>query len=157
MKKILSILFAFTLNFSIAQGNNLQFNRAFVYNSENNPGTPSPTYIPARVAEFSSITVPAGKVWKIQSVTMYERIQNQTHSGQVGHASDVFKSIIPKSLINSSLQLNDIPIFIGGHYSNSAIDYPIWIPSGTYRPHSWEQNGSFLEFSIYIIEFNIVQ
>lgn len=157
MKKYLFILFVLSLNFSIAQGNNLQFNRAFVYNSENNPGTPSPTYIPSRVAEFSSITVPAGKVWKIQSVTMYERLQNVTHSGQVGHASDVFKSISPQGLNTGSLQLNDIPIFIGGYYSNSAIDYPIWIPSGTYRPHSWESNGSFLEFSIYIIEFNIVQ
>ena len=143
------------LNFTVGQGNNLQFNRAFVYNSENSPGTPNATYTPPRVAEFNSIIIPAGKVWKIQSVSMYDRGTN-THSNNPGHAANIFNTVDLIFNDRISLQLNDIPIYLGQN-GNINFNYPIWLPSGTYKPHSFKNNGSFPEFSIYIIEFNIVQ
>lgn len=156
MKNYLFILFVLTLNFSIAQGNNLQFNRAFVYNSEISPGTPNPTYSPSRVAEFNSITIPAGKVWKIQSVSMYNR-GTQNHSNNPGHAANIFNTAVLVQNDNISLQLNDIPIYFSDNGEAKNINYPIWLPSGIYKPHSWDLFGYFPEFSIYIIEFNIVQ
>jgi|GEM_PF-1140001 len=160
-KKVISIL---TLSLSLhilAQDTpgNLQFNRVVVYNSESNPGTPSPAYSPSRVAEFDPITIPNGKVWKIESVAMYNRL-NQRHSNIVGHAADDFGAIEPNfNNEEKSLQLDDIPIYIsfystGGDFVHK-VKYPIWLPSGTYRPHSWEPNvGS--EFTIYALEFNII-
>lgn len=163
-KKVISIL---TLSLSLhilAQDTpgNLQFNRVVVYNSEFATSTPSPTSSNRNYSEYNTITIPDGKIWKIESVVMYERrnTSNNPVSSAADFAPDVFGTIIPQGgTIEYSLQLNDIPLYIYhyvGNYSESLIKYPIWIPSGIYTPHSWSDTSNLNEFTIYALEFNII-
>lgn len=163
-KKVISVL---TLSLSLhilAQDTpgNLQFNRVVVYNSEFNQGTPNPTSNQRYWGEFNSITIPDGKVWKIESAVMYERRDTSSSpvSGRNDFAPNIYGSITPLGgNSEQSLQLNDTPVFLYqyiGNYSESMVKYPIWLPSGEYIPHSYQSNSESTEFTIYALEFNII-
>jgi outer membrane lipoprotein-sorting protein len=166
-KNVISVLILRLSLHIIAQDTpgNLQFNRVVIYNSEFNQGTPNSTSSFRNYAEFNSITIPQGKVWKIESVVMYERRDTSSNpvSGRNDFAPNIYGPISPwGASAEHTLQLNDIPVFIYqyiGNYSESMVKYPIWLPSGEYIPHSWEaytNNQVLSEFTIYALEFNII-
>jgi hypothetical protein len=125
MKKIpTTILFAaiFLLllsKSSFAQGN-LQFNQVILFD--------------IAASGTQAITVPAGKVWKIESVSM----------GSTSSNADIF-------LRNASAIA--IAHFSGPATANTAI-YPYWLP--TSFTGSFVNNHPSFRCSISIIEFNVV-
>ena len=141
---------------------NLQFNRVVVYNSEINQGTPNPTSSDRGYGEFNSITIPDGKIWKIESVVMYERrdTSNSPVSGLNDFAPNIYGSITPLGgSTTQTLQLNDTPVFVYQYTINSTesmVKYPIWLPPGEYTPHCWNSNSGTPELTIHALEFNIV-
>jgi hypothetical protein len=136
MKKIFTILILlFAVNSIKAQGN-LQFNQV-----KNLEITGTTTLNGAlQLTTIGSITVPSGKVWKIESVTAFENtIQANYYTYGLG------------------LKVN-----IGNHIAydasnNVTIHYPIWLSAGNYLIKSCGNTGPInVVTSISAIEFNIV-
>ncbi len=132
MKNLLFIFFVIAPRFIFAQGN-LQFNQVkLVTNQE---------------------TVPAGKVWKVESV-IYNIPQNassyQTSPGGCAHFY----------YENSAIVVDGVPTKVGqgtvglgysnGNYTHSYTVLPIWLPAGA------TLSGGTCLNKISVIEFNIV-
>lgn len=116
------ILFVFaflSVKKGAAQGN-LQFNQVILYD------------IP--ISGTQNITVPAGKVWKIESVSM----------GSTGSSADIF-------LRNSTLA--NFAHFSAASAAASAV-YPFWLPANF--TGSFLNNNPSFRCCVSIIEFNIV-
>ena len=122
MRKLIAFCFLFNAYLGFSQGN-LQYNQIKLVST----------------AE----TVPAGKVWKIESVTYNAPIP---YMGQSGAGADVCK-----------ITINSIDQIVRGfsfQYNGGAAvweqSYPIWLPSGTTLAISTGVNF------ISVIEFNII-
>ena len=138
MKKIIIIAALLSL-FSLvnAQGN-LQFNRVFLVEQS--------FVVPSNVSSpfiEQTITVPAGKVWKIESV-----MANYSYNigGNLGVGSTV------------AVLLNKKTLYQGGVMAA----FPIWLPEGTYTlRYVFTSNtgaiGSEVYGGITGIEFNVTQ
>lgn len=117
---------------AFAQGN-LQFNRAFLV--EHSFAVPINTLAPY---SDISITVPAGKVWKIESVMANMYFGNGTISTTAG------------------VLLNNRSLFHGGVVAA----FPIWLPEGTYTMRvMYTSNTGYTNSTAYGslsgIEFNV--
>ena len=141
MKKYLFILFVFSFNFLIAQGNNLQFNRALYENFTVTLSQVSGSSFGIMEGNASSIiNVPANKVWKITYVNT--TTQNNA-SGGYGNCV----AYISKSGLNL---FND--------FYNTVDDNILWLPSGSYDLKVTNQSNEPTSSTLLIgIEFNIVQ
>lgn len=134
MKKILLfVAFLGTIFFSEAQGN-LQFNQvingSIDANILNNQVTPG------------SITVPEGKVWKIESVSYFSN---------------------PGTTYQNNMGNNTAQAWIGNHQvwagnSNTAVIFPIWLSAGTFNIQLGQvfNSSTPVRFSWSVIEFNVV-
>lgn len=137
MKKILSIA-VLLISLSVSAQGNLQFNQ--VINAE---------VVGTGTFEFNmgSITVPAGKVWKIESTTL-----SYTNFS----ISSLPTNILPGSTtINVSIGRH---LAYGGASQHEAAKMPLWLPSGTYDLTNRTQNSTSYSytFAISAIEFNVV-
>lgn len=116
-----------TVTYSFGQGN-LQFNQ--VVNGDLN------AYATYDLSTLGTITVPAGKVWKIESVSL-------KYFDGAWAASD------------------GNPVFINNHLvwdlGPQGLDQlPLWLSAGTYTVQTTGYNSSELTFSYSAIEFNVV-
>ncbi len=105
MKKILIIALFTALAFAIKAQGNLQFNRVFLVENS--------FTIPINIlGPFSdvSITVPAGKVWKIESVMA------SIYNGNGSISTSVAVLLNNKSLYQGEVMAS----------------FPVWLPEGTY-------------------------
>ena len=137
MKKIiLTILTTITILGVNAQGNNLQFNRAFNYEYSQLCSLQDQLY------SAGSITVPQNKVWKITHSSVY----NSTHISHSG-----------------SLLIDNILVSRGriSNGTTDGIDGIIWLNSGNYTVYlvstSTSNSITNIKSTISGIEFNIVQ
>ena len=134
MKKLLSIA-ALLISLSVSAQGNLQFNQVI------NGSIDANIYQTGVTA--GTITIPAGKVWKLESVSHF------TSPGSTNQSI---------SLSNSSR------VFIGDHQvwnglSNYQIsNFPIWFSEGTYSIVIGDYHNSTTphRFSWSAIEFNVV-
>jgi hypothetical protein len=151
MKILFLSFFLVPFSFLFAQGN-LQFNQ--VYNL-NYSGTQTPTAgVPTVTFQNASISVPAGKVWKIESANV--TTQQSISTGYLLHP-----------IVNGGgtfLMLNNIVI---ANNLGTTMNYdkftcfPFWLPAGTYPvklvgqyPNDY---GAWTAYSnISVIEFNII-
>ena len=127
MKKILSILFAFTLNFSIAQGNNLQFDH--VLTEQLSSGS------------SQDIIVPANQVLKITALL----------------AADITTSAGGNALITLKKSTSTYPTYLSTSYNPLTKDPIIWLDSGTYTITYSMSGGTNTSLLISGIYFNMVQ
>jgi len=143
MKKFLSVVFLSLLFMSVsmqhclAQGN-LQFNQVKYFQM-----TVSQVGSSACSESSQVITVPAGKVWKIEMATSsaYFSASNSTSFNNGG-----------------SINLDGKIIFNAASASNST-QLPFWIPAGSYTlslKSNFISNGYVFIGSVSAIEFNIV-
>ena len=114
--KIVTFISLFLCGLSYSQGN-LQFNQVKIVSNTD-----------------ASQTVPAGKVWKIESVfseggDTYPLDGNgstQTYFSSCGIPSFYFKNY------GRYLSINNIPVSFGIHSAGSQMtNLPVWLPSGT--------------------------
>ena len=136
MKRYLSILFAFTLNFSIAQGNNLQFNQVITNQYSKFCNSPFFKY------SVDTIIVPQNKVWKITHSSVY-------NDDEDGYSASIF-------IDNIKVRSDRTAIGTG----NPPSDNILWLKSGSYTVYlmSLTVGGNHnINGSISGIEFNIVQ
>ena len=151
MKIFVLALFSALSSQLYSQGN-LQFNQ--VYNLSFS-GTQTPTAsVPTVTFQNASISVPAGKVWKIESANV--TTQQSISTGYLLHP-----------IVNGGgtfLMLNNIVIANNlGATSNydKFTSFPFWLPAGTYPvklvgqyPNDY---GAWTAYSnVSIIEFNII-
>lgn len=129
MKKIIGLLSVVIClsNYSLGQGN-LQFNQ--VINGELN------AYCTYDLSTLGTITVPTGKVWKIESTSLM--YYDGTWANSDGN-----------------------PVFINKHVvwdlGPQGLDQlPLWLSPGTYTVQTTGYNSSELFFSYSVIEFNVV-
>ena len=133
MKKLISTaiaLFAF-VSISTAQGN-LQFNQVVT-------GSYSAINLPYVTTVIGTVTVPTGKVWKVES-TNYTYTQGG-NTWPIGNTSYI--------------------VYIGDHmaYCQSSGQpqhyLPLWLPEGTYNVYAiaWDVD---VNFSYSAIEFNVI-
>lgn len=136
MKKlILTILTTITIFGVNAQGNNLQFNRAFNYEYSQLCSVQSQLY------SAGNITVPQNKVWKITHSSVYSST-NYFYSG--------------------SLLIDNIRVVgnrLASGYEGGIMDGIIWLNSGNYTVYliSTSTSNQNIKSTISGIEFNIVQ
>ena len=132
MKNILLILAIAFSSASFAQGN-LQFNQVINYENSALTGTGDIAH--------GTITVPAGKVWKIESCTFslflsYQRIQIQ-------NISQVY------------IGKNCLYHYYGANTPMGSF-LPLWLNEGTYPVTSHGQSGYTATVAFSAIEFNVV-
>jgi len=127
MKKILFILFIFNLNFSIAQGNNLQFDH--VLTEQLSSGS------------SQDITVPANQVLKITAIL----------------AADISTSAGGNALITLKKSTSTHPTYLSTSYNPLTKDPIIWLDSGTYTITYSMSGGASTSLLISGIYFNVVQ
>jgi hypothetical protein len=150
MKKLILIALSM-ISLEVSAQGNLQFNQ--VYNL-NYSGTQTPTSsVPTVTFQNASISVPAGKVWKIESANVTTQFSNSS-------------SILPAFANQSGtfLMLNNL--VIANSVRNSGdfdkfTCFPIWLPAGTYPVKLFGQYPNlYYAWTAYsnisIIEFNIV-
>jgi hypothetical protein len=129
MKKIiLTLLLSVGINLVINAQGNLQFNQAKLVSTVE--------------------TVPAGKVWKVESV-LYSQVIQQ---GAINNLATYHDNA--QILINgNSLSIRSVRQVDGGSGGKSGfvweVNYPIWLPSGT----TLAAGGGVIYLSV--IEFNI--
>jgi hypothetical protein len=124
---------------SFSQGNNLQFNRAIF--SELSQSVGANIY---NGVTIGTITVPQGKVWKLERVSLIGNFPCGV--GQTDYS--IFQAI---------LFINNLVI---GEYGNYEGFFPIWLPEGTYNFKSNVTGGCTnypynLKVSYNGIEFNL--
>lgn len=145
MKHILAFSFSLLFGTIFSQGN-LQFNQVILWklNSStvncNGQSGPQSTWYTSSFQ--GTITVPQGKVWKIEAVSFPE-IQSPW-----------------------TLYIDNFMLFCmttnsqGGEVFHQDINFPIWLPSGTYNYKAILSNCSgqqiFPGSSTSIIEFNVI-
>ena len=138
MKKLflsLSLLFG-VLSFASAQGN-LQFNQVIVQDF-------TATISSWTTATVGTITVPAGKVWKVEHADLWRQNSlRQTYDHEY------------------SLFINNILIHRAKGSTGSGNNYtdrlPVWLPAGTYSIIISNEDSSSKDFvaDINAIEFNV--
>lgn len=133
MKKILS-LSILLISLSVSAQGNLQFNQV-VNQSHTGAIATTPTTI-------GTITVPAGKVWKVEAVS-YQYAGSYYANGTGG-----FWALIGDYIVYDGSS---------GNFSNINNTFPLWLQPGTYdviaRANSSYPNG---RIAISAIEFNVV-
>ena len=127
MKKILFIFFVFSLNFSIAQGNNLQFDH--VLTEQLSSGS------------SQDIIVPANQVLKITALL----------------AADITTSAGGNALITLKKSTSTYPTYLSTSYNPLTKDPIIWLDSGTYTITYSMSGGASTSLLISGIYFNMVQ
>ena len=135
MKNLLLTLAIAFSSAAFGQGN-LQFNQ--VINLDY-----TASFVGFSKQNLGSVTVPAGKVWKIESATMYRDAGTYNYS-LIAEANLTFGNVLIKDSKNSS------------NINNTA--YPIWLASGTYPITMSQNNASASTYvcAVSIIEFNVV-
>ena len=145
MFHIFAILAFMSLSSAIKAQGNLQFNRAINYNLTcTTPGTST------QVQQTVSVTVPAGKVWKIESCNLsYAPSSAPTSYSAPGTSNYVGTILIDQAVVSLGV--------LGGTGQNA----PIWLAAGT---HTFILAGYANTSAVYIfyglitgIEFNITQ
>lgn len=135
MKKlILTILTTITILGVNAQGNNLQFNRAFNYDYSQLCSVEDQLY------SAGNITVPQNKVWKITHSSVYQ--SNRTGSNA--------------TLLIDNIKVSATRLAANSYNASAGI---IWLNSGNYTVYlmSTSGNNQDVKATISGIEFNIVQ
>ena len=127
MKKILFILFVFSLNFSIAQGNNLQFDH--VLTEQLSSGS------------SQDIIVPANQVLKITALL----------------AADISTSASGNAVITLKKSTSTYPTYLSTSPTPLSTDPIIWLDSGTYTITYSMSGGASTSLLISGIYFNMVQ
>jgi hypothetical protein len=116
-KALLLLVFAALMNHSFAQGN-LQFNRVVNYNLTGNLTTASSGKV---IVQSTTITVPNGKVLKIESATC--RLSTTT--------SSLFSGDVPCILLNNNI----ISVYRStgsGGFLPLFGNFPMWLPEGSH-------------------------
>ncbi len=136
MKKILSIVVLLSMFVVANAQGNLEFNRVFLVEQS----FVVPTNVSSPFSE-QTITVPAGKVWKIESVMA-------NYSFNVGSNLGVGSTV--------AVLLNRKTLYQAGVMA----EFPIWLPEGTYTlRYVYTSNtgsvGSEIYGGISGIEFNV--
>ena len=139
MRRIFSLLVVVVAlsGFSYAQGN-LQFNQVIIENL-------SSTVSSYTTVTATTITVPAGKVWKIEHADLW--FNNSTRQSFSGYYSLYIDNIILHHSRGSS-----------GSSNQFAENFPVWLPAGTYTVFISNEDSSSHNYSgtINAIEFNVV-
>lgn len=132
MKKLITLTaFLFTaFSYSIAQGN-LQFNQ--VINGEIS------AVIPSNATVIGSITVPAGKVWKIEAVSLISTTSPSEWEAIGSNSYQVF--------------IDNLNVYHGNAQFRKT---PIWLSAGTYSVKARTGGSQDYSFSYSAIEFNVV-
>jgi hypothetical protein len=155
MKKIVVIALFFLATTSFAQGN-LQFNQVINQNLTGtlpNTGTSAPEY----TFQTLVITVPVGKVWKIESSSCH------TVSGSSGNET----KLAGTSSIDNIVLFLDHDVLSYAYNTNASLslvsstNLPLWLPSGSYSlkliGKCQTQYVSYSAYgSLHAIEFNII-
>jgi hypothetical protein len=140
MKRYAYLLFIFGMHlYGFGQGN-LQFNQVKIISNIDPPQT-----------------VPAGKVWKIESV--FANDQDVYPASTSGSNQSFFASCGVPTLwyfyYGRYLAINNIPISFGVHSAGEQLTHlPIWVPAGSTICTC--TNSSFCARGYSAIEFNIV-
>lgn len=130
MKNILLILAIAFSSASFAQGN-LQFNQ--VINGE------MVAVVPVSSTVIGSITVPAGKVWKIEAVSLISSTSPNEWEALGSNNYQVF--------------IDNLNVFHGNAQYKKT---PIWLSAGTYSVKARSGSSQNYSFSYSAIEFNVV-
>ena len=132
MKNILLILAIAFSSASFGQGN-LQFNQVVNNSYTATLGT---------LTTIGTITVPAGKVWKIESANYYITQAGNRISGRGSG--------------NYIAYIGDNLIWDGTNGLGHQDFFPIWLPSGTYDVSSRSPATYLVTVNFSAIEFNVV-
>jgi hypothetical protein len=130
MKKLILITICFISLQLYAQGN-LQFNQVLTLSYTGS--------IPAQSTNsLGTLTVPAGKVWKIES------------GSRVAITGNFFGNVT-----TARFMLDDFTVI--GH-KDDPVSYPIWLNEGTYNIYVSHSTGNTVSYKwgLSIIEFNVV-
>jgi len=138
MKVLLALSATILLTFAALGQGNLQFNRVFLVEQS----FVVPTNVSSPFSE-QTITVPAGKVWKIETVMANYSFNI---SGNLGVGSQVAVLLDRKTLYQGGVMAA----------------FPIWLPEGTYTlryvyTSNTGSTGSEVYGGISGIEFNVTQ
>jgi hypothetical protein len=143
--KFLYIIGCILFSHLYSSSQNLQFNQVLNYNFSG--------YVPSasgyQIIQSNNVTVPIGKVWKVESASC--RVVLPGGSGIFGSANAMTCAM----LINSS------PASILHGTSHASIYTPIWLSSGNHTLELLVNNnsgygGNSSNGAVSIIEFNIV-
>ncbi len=151
MKKVLipfvSLLLAIFMSseIALAQGGNLQFNQVINHNLT---GTANLNFVNGAISplfQTLSITIPQGKVWKIESSSVSLKPEIITNGGDVFSYGNDDQTILTLNSIDlvkeiigeARMQTNVYGYSSGSRYSPVNIKYPFWMPSGTYNLKLW--------------------
>ena len=142
MKKTILLAVVLLLGCTAFAQGNLQFNNAIHLSYSGTLSTSSSNNT------ISTITVPAGKVWKVESGSMFAG--TKTNQYETGREVSYINLTIDRQILQAS-----------GLFNSQAI----WLPSGTYKLEYGLSNSesgagySGLNYyaAIRILEFNIVQ
>lgn len=118
-----------------AQGT-LQFNRVVAAVTASGSQTASAPF------SVGTVTIPAGKVWKVEMAAM------ESYSSTVG-------DYVLTTSSGHFIRFGDIPVFYGSSTGN-VLTMPIWLPAGTYdiriciygASGQWRASYSAIEFNI---------
>lgn len=130
MKNILLIL-AIAFSSASFAGGNLQFNQ--VINGE------MVAVVPVSSTVIGSITVPAGKVWKIEAVSLISSTSPNEWEALGSNNYQVF--------------IDNLNVFHGNAQYKKT---PIWLSAGTYSVKARSGSSQNYSFSYSAIEFNVV-
>ena len=133
MKNILLILAIAFSSVSFGQGN-LQFNQVINYESNVNTGGNS-------TSTHTSITVPAGKVWKIETCSF--------------HFLQTIEKPVSYSYSNVRIGMNTVFHFTASS-NYQAQHLPLWLSEGTYTVIGTSYSGWNVTVAFSAIEFNVV-
>lgn len=143
MKKNIFLLLILILSCTSKAQGNLQFNRVVTFSN-------SDIVANNAVTTFETITIPQGKVWKIESVSLSGVSNNVVSPFDAGSGSTI------KWLY---ARFNDVVAYSANNVGNQINLLPIWLNSGTYifKVNSAYSNLSGRVLASYsAIEFNII-
>lgn len=144
------LLLLITACSAFAQGN-LQFNRALKLDL-NGPPAVSPGNNVEEAATIT-VTVPAGKVWKIESTNASVTKGTLTTTAAAGYSGPTTGLLI---------FLDDVAIYANDFFDQKLIPHQIqWLPAGTYTFSLWGMGynappGWTYSATITGIEFNVI-
>ena len=131
MKKIL-LLSACLISLHLSAQGNLQFNRVINHTISGTVGL---------FATIGSVTVPAGKVWKLESANF-----TFTNAGR----NTALSSPAMVAYIGDNL------IWDGNNSDGTKSLFPIWLPAGTFEVKASSSNAWSMFININAIEFNVI-
>jgi hypothetical protein len=153
--KILILALLLFLGSQLYSQGNLQFNQVIYQTLTGNlpnTGTSAPEY----TFQTLVITVPAGKVWKIETSTCHtvQGTNNETRIGGTS-SSDNIVLFLDQDVLSYSFNTNTLISMI------SPSNLPLWLPSGNYTlkliGKCQSQYASYTAYgSLHAIEFNII-